>query len=395
LDRRALVTPGQLVSVLVMASLAGGVYVWPSWLIRLSGPDTMWGLGASLAVAAIAMVLRLGWGRVVPGSDYVSRLRATYGAVLAWPLWAVERAMMLLLDGTLLSLYGNLLRAAFYPRTPTAILIIMITAAGVWIGSRPAAADVARNVLFWSLLLGASLAFLFLLAMPLGHNWLLLVPPSNIHLAGVVGGISLTGYLWAQDEVLFTFGSAMAGGLAKSGRWAFVSVAVSGVLLVLLLSTTLAILGPEAVAHLYWPIVYMFSVLVLNISIISHIGIFVLFLWTVGMIMYGAIRSYSATVNTAHLMGWDEDRRRWLLLGHGTAVVAVAMVLQGTLEASTFLETVLSPVTVYGGIAFLVVSLAWVSVRRRWTTPSPRRGPPSGASREQRRRARESRNTIV
>ncbi len=363
MDDPPVVTPGQLVSVIVVVALAGGVYVWPSWLVRMAGPGTLWGLAASIGVAFAATGLRLAWGHMVPAPDYASRLVATWGPLLTWPLFALSRLTGLLLDGTLLALYGNMLRAEFYPLTPTIVLISLIVGAAVWIGGK-SVTDVARNVQFWSLFLGVSVVALLALALPLGHDWLALTPSLSTPGTSILHGVSLTGYLWVQGETLMTFGGAMKGGMRQSGPAALAAVALGGALLVVLFVTVIAVLGPDAVSRLFWPIVYTFSVIVVRLSVVTHLGLFILFLWTVGMVMYLVVRSYAATANTVRLLLWAPSRRRWLLGAYAVMVVGVAMALQSTLTASTLLETVLSPASLYGSLALLVVSTAWARLRR-------------------------------
>jgi hypothetical protein len=362
------ITRGQFLSVLLVAALAGGVYVWPSWLVTLCGPNAFWGLLASILVAGAAMALRLVWMRAVPAANYVAALRGTVGPVLTWPLFGLERASALGLDGLVLSLYGSLLRAAFYPRTPTVLLLALIAAAAAWIGGRPVA-DVARNVQFWSLFLGLSAALLLALAIPLGHNWLALVPTAHLRAGALLTGVSLTGYLWVQDEVVLTFGHAVAGGWRRRMRPALLSVGIGALLLTLFLGTPLLLLGPEAVANLYWPLVYTFSIIVVRLSLVTHLGLFVLFLWTVGMALYTAIRCCSASLNTLTLVGGHPRAHPWLTLAYALATWGVALAVPGTTEASGLLEADVSPMLVYADLGLLLALVGWLAVRGRLRPP--------------------------
>ncbi len=350
----------------MVSVVAGSVYLWPAYVVRLAGTGAYASLLVATGVAAGITLLQAAWMRRMAYRPYAAAMKATWspwlGPVLTW----VTMLLMLALDAAVLYLYGELLQTFFYPATPSWVTVGAIGVLAVWIAIRSLTV-VARNVQFWFPLLLAS--FVLVLALATGDMRfpVAATPNLGVPMASLARASVATWFLYANPCTT----AALMPHVRRTGRWragtvALAAIALEGLILFSILYTALATLGPAVIPDMTWPIIYMFSLIHISSFFVQDVGMLVLITWTIAIILHLAVHSYVAAWNVGPPVGGYNPRRQYLVAGLGFAIVAGALSVGSVAEAKVWLFQILTPVDLGWTVAVVPATalLAWWRTRR-------------------------------
>lgn len=354
------ISPGQFFWMMLVSLVAGGIYLWPQYTVTAAGTDASLSLVLATAVSAGNVWMQCRWAEALNVSSLVDGLRKTWGRAGAAFILATSGALILALDGILLSLYGDLLRTFFYPLTPRAVMVALVAAIVCWIAMRSVSV-VARNVQFWTPIAVLGLLVVVLLSLPNVHHLAAIRPEVPIAWQGTVHGTVGAWFLFSNGGV--------AAGFATTIRWAkrsrtselvLASVGVQGLLLLALLLLVLATLGPSAVSTLTWPIIYVFDLVVLRAFFVTGTGILLVLVWTVAMVLFLSVHIAHLSQNAEVLVGGS---RRFYVALFGAILIAASMFFRSLIEAKMVLFDWVDPI--YLGYVVLVVPPTFIVGMRR------------------------------
>ncbi len=334
--------------------VAAGVYVWPQYLVQQAGTNgiytliTITGLAIALAALEVALALNLREPTFLIG---LRKMLPFIGVGFVFPIWGIVH---LVADGVILTLYGMMIRTNFYPNTPRLPMDTAILLAAIWIAGRPLSA-VARSVQFWFPII---LVLLFIVLTFSSRNltfWSPVLPSGNFLVLPWVKTVLGTWFLFSNAAVVAT--------LTPHVRWrrprnayvaAMATMGGQGVILLILYAIGLLTLGPDALSRVYWPLVYVFSLISVQTFFLKGIGSFVIMLWTSTTVLYMAVHLFCFTWNIMSLGKNPIALWRGVVFGgSAAAILAITMWIPSTIAAGQFLFGVVSPMTLAWRLLFL------------------------------------------
>jgi hypothetical protein len=343
--------------------VAGGVYLWPEYLLTYAGTQGVYTLATMTGLAILLGVLKT---QIALNAD-----RPTYGLALQTILPVIGPAVLLpltaglslLLDGFTLLLYALMLHSFFYPRTPIIVVEIAIAMVAGWIAIRTLSA-VARSVQFWFPVILLLFVLIVTLTLPFARFPRALTIPSHFRVDSWLNTLAGTWYLFSNAEVVPTLATHVKWPHRAQASWTVVyAVLGQAVILLVLYLVAVVTLGPDAVSRLYWPLVYIFSLVSIRLFFVRGIGIFVLIFWTSTVVLYLTVREFSWSWNATSLIPdlpaiWRTGAVALML----TAVVAIGMMVPSVVTARILLFQWVSPALLL--LESTTVPLLWLCSRR-------------------------------
>lgn len=126
------ISRSQYFFLLAMALVAGGVYIWPQFLVLAAGQNAAYAIIASSILGGMAIWLKTAWVGYAAGQTYVSALRSTWGKLLMWPVLAIFAVLYLLLTMTLLALFGQLMGNTFFQFSSEWVIKALVAGSAGW-----------------------------------------------------------------------------------------------------------------------------------------------------------------------------------------------------------------------------------------------------------------------
>lgn len=283
--------------MVAISTVAGGIYLWPQYLVQHMGPNgvfallTSVGLATALLMLQVALAHRLNQATVLSG---IRRLLPVLGIGLIFPISAIT---CLFTDLLLLVLYGQMMHNFFYPLTPIVVIDGLIAASAGWVAFRTLSA-VARSVQFWFPIILLLTLVVVTFSIPNMTHLAALLPSSDFTLRPWVQGTISTWFLFSNSSVVIT--------LTPHVRWthprqAYTTVAAAMAMqasvLLIFYVVCLTTLGAPAVSRLWWPVIYVFSLISAQAFFFKGIGVFVLITWTSAIVLYLAVHLFCLSFN--------------------------------------------------------------------------------------------------
>ncbi|PSR23498.1 MAG: hypothetical protein C7B45_02875 [Sulfobacillus acidophilus] len=250
--------------------LGSGLFVWPLHVVLVAGQN-----------ADIALVLALVWTVVLtllipspqPSGIWHSATRILDGVALI-----VTGAI----DAVMLNQLAAMLQTFFYFDTPRAALILPLTAiVGLAVNRAPQTAW--RMAMLWVPILIFGTAFILLLAVVNVTHLRPLAPNDQILLMPIFQGVGILAYIGVPIGTTIRL---VARKLASepTPAWRVTAIVIPWVMLAMLYAAVMGSLGPQALTHLRWPVVFALDHVTLDSTFfLSRIGIVVVFSWTLGV----------------------------------------------------------------------------------------------------------------
>ncbi len=264
---RPSLSPQAYSSSLLASILAGSLFIWPLHIVLAAGQNA----DLVLVVAGGTMVI---WTAIVPG---VGREPTPVAAVLD----GTALVLMMAVDGLILVSLGSMLQTFYFPETPRwALAGIFLAVVVGWTLRRPHSAPILAG-LWVPLLLAGSLAMVGLAFTNLRFIRVL-APLPTIALRPLGLGLVVMAFVILPIPItLRRYGSQRQ----EVPRWRdrLIPALTAWALLGLLYAVVVGTLGPTALTHLRWPLVFTLDQVTLDSAFfLSRIGILVIFAWTLG-----------------------------------------------------------------------------------------------------------------
>lgn len=359
----------QYVTMVAVAVWTGQMYTWPLPLVEVAGSNGFPVLGLGILYMVVSGLVHQAWLRESGQSSALARIGTAALAVSGMIL-------VLVMDAALLSIFGNMLNVVFYAMTPRWALVMPMVGLAAWISIQPLV-TIARLAQLWIPLV-VGLSYLTVLA---GINHI------RFWSAVSVGGIHWTGILpesRAMAGILIPFvpmmlllapqvnASRQRVRRGDYGLW----IVIMGVLTSFYI-VGLTVLGPEAIDHLRWPMVYLFATITFGGSFfISRVGVITVFFWSILMIL-------SMIVHVRALMTiWPwrsaEAARPWIAAVWGLWMLGGSLFVFSPGQTYAWMINVFHPwLVVYLAVELVVAmvgvgvawALRWVGRRRADEAP--------------------------
>lgn len=339
-----------LVLTMTASIVAEGLFVWPLHVVVAAGQN------AILAVSIVG-----GWVVAIslahpatlpstPGWRNVFRILDVLGGLV---VGAVDTVMIVSLIA--------MLKTFYFFETPRWALLMPFCALVGWAAAKPRATT-HRLATFWvPILFGGSL---LVVLMGLGniHYPRALLPNQAVQGAAVVQATAVMAYVVAPvGWTLRGLNSAAQAPPTPSVRlwgpllaWSF---------LVALYLLVVGTLGPNALIHLRWPIVFMLDQVTLDSAFfVSRVGIAVIFGWTMGIAI--GLLIHVDILGEGAQRHWDYPATRGVVAGSAAGLWFIAALLIATpATASYFLLSWLDPAAL-GYLGIETALLLFLAIKR-------------------------------
>ncbi len=364
------ISPGQYMWMVGISVVAAGVYVWPQFVVQNAGTNGIYTLITITVLAMGLAALEVGLALNLQEPTFVSGLKKVLpiiGVGFIFPLWAV---IHIAADGVILALYGMMIRVNFYPNTPRLPMDTAIVVMAIWIGGRSLSA-IARSVQFWFPIILVLLLIVMTFSVRNLEYWSPLIPSSHFLALPWAKTVLGTWFLFSNAAVVAT--------LTPHVRWrrprdayvtAMAAMGGQGVILLVLYAVGLVTLGPDGLSRIYWPLVYVFSLISVQTFFLKSIGSFVIMVWTSTTVLYMAVHLFCFNWNVMSL--GKNPLVLWRAVAFGAAaliLLAITQVIPSNVAAAVILFNVVSPLTLAWRVLFLPI-LWLLSLRYRTNRPS-------------------------
>lgn len=336
----------------VTASIvAEALFVWPLHVVLAAGQNAILAVGL---IGGWAVAIALAHPATRPSSAGLRQALRVLD-VLGWLLLGAVDTVMLV------SLMA-MLKTFYFFETPLWALLLPFCALVGWAAAKPRG-TAQRLATLWVPLLFAGSLLVVLLAMGNVHYPRTLLPNQTVHGGAVMQATAVMAYVVAPIGVTLR-------GLGSTVQTPpTAAVRLGGPLLAWSFLTTLYLLvmgtlGPSALIHLRWPIVFMLDqVTVDSAFFISRVGIAVIFGWTLGIALGLLIHIDLMGEGVRHR--WPSSATRPVVAGSVTlAWFVAALLIRTPATASTLLLSELDPIALgYLGIEALLLMIVVLSRR--------------------------------
>ena len=361
------ISSGQFFLLVMISVVAGGVSLWPAYVLATAGLNAIYANAAITATALGLTLLETHWALGIGRGPFARTLQETWGQLGAWALLPVNCLLCLALDGILLALYADMLQTFFYPFTPRLAMAVVMVVTAVWIAVRPLSV-VARNVQFWLPLI--LLSFALVVAMALGNTsyWTAFRPSLPCNLPKTGEAALGTWFLYANGGVTASLVPFVRfRHTPRPGLVAGAAIVLQGAILLLLLGIVVATLGPMASSTLTWPVIYVFSLITVRTFFLKGVGVFVLIIWTTAMVLFLTVHLFCLSWNVEALAG---GRRSIYTAAAGAVIAAVCVALSSVTEAEVVLFRWMNPLDLGWAVLTVPASFLAARVRERRRTAS-------------------------
>ncbi len=334
--------------------VAEGLFVWPLHVVVAAGQNAILAVGIT---GGWTVAIALAHPAALPS---VPRLRHAFRVldILGWMVLGTVDTVMIV------SLMA-MLKTFYFFETPLWALLLPFCAVVGWAAAKPRA-TVNRLATFWVPILFVGSLIVALMAMSHIHYPRTLLPNQAVDGKAVVQATAVMAYMVAPVGLTLR-------GLATSVQTPpTTAVRLWGPLLAwsFLLALYLLVvgtLGPNALIHLRWPIVFMLDQITLDSAFfISRVGIAVIFGWTLGIAL-GLIIHVDLIGESAQTQ-WTHPATRGVVAGSVTCLWFFAALFTTTpATASRLLLSWLDPAAI-GYLGIEAALLFIVAIIRRTHT---------------------------
>jgi hypothetical protein len=361
------ISQGQYFWLVATSVVVGGVYIWPQYVVLAAQQNALWTIVGSVVVAYGITWVRVAWIGLTQGTSYVDVLQRTWGTWGMWIVFAVNIGIGVPLDIALLALYGQLMHTIFYPATPGFVIDMVVVAAGVWIARKPLN-GVARNVQFWFPGLVALVVAVSFLGFYNVHHRDALVPSNVVQIRPILHGIGVTWYLFVQSELVIFLAAHVRNTTTRQiHKLARGAILFHGFWLMLFYVIVVGTLGPEATEVLRWPIVYVFSSIVIRSVFVSGVGTVILLTWTIAFILFLAVHAFCWSWNLQIMLGSGATSRTIILVALGVAMIIASTLIPSPVWASSVVVNFVNPADMLftAAVVLPAFAISWLRFRGR------------------------------
>lgn len=343
-----------------------GLYSFPRHLLEQSGRPFYLILATAVLVAlSLALLIThvmLRYPDKSPIQIFMEVLGRPLGTLVT--IWAIF--FHFTLAAICLRYFADVINTYFLPRTPVEATMILVVLAVLFINAQGFAGTVRLIVMVFGptmlIVVAAYLATGFR-----GSEWLALIP--------VLEPIPVPQFLQAVGGIMYLFVGVESLGFLlplvhKRKRpyfWAAMPVLSDGLVLLITLAVTLAVLGLEPVLLLQYPGITALRVLRLPGILVERLGGVIALAWTGLKIAYFAIRLTTISMATAQLFGLSLAHYRSFLVPSAIIVYFLARWPSNQEEVSWAMQWWIGPVglATNGGLMLLVLLVGSLRGKRK------------------------------
>lgn len=295
------ISPGQYFWMIIISVVAGGVYLWPQFLVQQDGPNS---LEAMFTTTAIALLITAGYVSLALAvqqptfAQHVGQLVPGAGIALVFGITGI---LCLGIDGLVLDLFGQMMRTFFYPRTPTALLDGTILAVVASLAGRSLVA-VGRTMQFWAPIILGLLVLILAALMGYAQNWLAARPSGNWALYPWLHASAGTWYLYANRSVVATLTPHVRWRRPRDAYcWALGAITVQATALLALYVVIVGTLNLPAVAEMAFPLVYVVNLVTIHGFFLKGLGALAVIVWATSLVAYLTVHAFCFSWNVVSL----------------------------------------------------------------------------------------------
>ncbi len=361
------ISPGQYFWLITTSVVVGGVYIWPQYVVMAAKQNAPWSILGSVLVAYGLIWLRASWAAYTQGISYADVLRKTWGAIGMWLVFVLSLSIGIVLDMALLALYGQLMHTIFYEATPRFVIELLVVGAGAWIASK-SLNGLARNVQFWFPGLVLLVLIIVYLSLHHLHYWGALTPSNMVQYLPILHGIGVTWYLFVQGEGMIYLATQVRNTTRRQTRrlagWA---ILFQGFWLMLFYVVVVGTIGPQATEVLRWPIVYVFSSVIIQSFFLSGVGTLILLTWSIALTLYLAVQLFCWSWNLEIMLDIGAKTRAIIVVALALITIIGSSLIPSPVWANSVVLNFVNPVDMICTAVILVPSfgISWLKFRHR------------------------------
>ncbi|AEJ38783.1 hypothetical protein TPY_0585 [Sulfobacillus acidophilus TPY] len=356
------ISKGQFFMMVAVSVVAGGVYLWPQYLVASAGSNGLYALPVTTGIALLLTWLEVRWAETTHASPFLLTVRRTWGW-FSWPVFLGTAVFCVAIDVIILALFGKMLQTFYYPNTPSWAILAVIGVTVAWVGARPLA-TVARQVQFWFPLILITLLLVLALSISHWRFYQVLLPSPNWNIPDWFRAVVGTWFLYVNGGVVVSLTPRVRVKHARERmQMALWGIGFQGFILLVLYVVVMTTLGPYGTAKLRWPIIYVFSLISVRSFFIKGIGLLVTVIWTSALILYLAVHLFC--------LGWNVDtlfrqkNYRWMIVTATAVIAGLAAFIPSDLVARALLFNWVNPADFYWTLTVIPVSVAVAWFRQR------------------------------
>ena len=360
------VTPYQLTTVIVGATIGAGMLIYPRLVIEQASTGAPIATLLGVIPAALCWVCAIALDRKFRGRTPVEYAPQLLSRPIGWLYGLAVILLMLMLTALTAREFGAVLKTAILPNTPIEVTIsVMLLTAAYFV--RYDLQVFARVFEVFFLIIIVPLAFIALLSLKNARIYYLF-PPLGLSWSGLFRGMAMasSGFV-ASLAGIFLLPSLSR---PKQALWSSIwGLGTSTFLYTLVMAATLAVFGPEETKRLVWPTFELIKTTTVPGFILERMESAFVGIWVAAVFTTVGATYYAALLAITQLLRLGD---------HKVTAIPLVPILYMIAMAPADIHTLYRVTTAVGlaGIAFGVASsllmTALASVRRK--------GAPAGAT---------------
>ncbi len=335
---RLLLVWGTLASV-----VSSGLFVWPLHLVQASGQN---------GVLVLPMVM--GWSVLVTLLSPWHALGGLSARIEGW-LNVIAGIFSIIIDALMLIELSSMMQTFYYFATPRWAFLMPLIAIIVWVAAVQPEATLWRLVQLWAPILAGGSVLVLAMASTNVQRLRVLLPNQHIVIGPIIHGLFILSYLELPlGLVLRSIRPLLAE--TPAVVWRMVAAVYPWPFLMMFYLITMGTLGPAALVHVRWPLVFTLNHVTLDSTFfLSRIGIVVVFGWTVGIALGLMVH---LRVFSMALARWWHPGGALLPYPVGLLWIVTALLIPSPTRASMLLVNYLDPMAAgYLGLELLCLVL--------------------------------------
>ena len=266
-------SPWHYATLLISATIGNILFVWPGHVVSAAGENAA--TSVLVIVAGVGGIGLVHHAWVHQHTPLAGSARVAVMAIAAPGLLIVGA-----IDVALTALLNQMLHTLFYADTPEWALMVPFLGIVMW-GAVISLDGLGRLTQLWVPLGGALLAGVSSVALVNASHGQALWP-GHLVVIPAIHGVAIMAYLAAPVAPTVVLLTPHINAPDRTIRQSFMAAAaVIGVTLVAIYALVILLVGPDAIPHLRWPLVYTLETITLDSTFfVSRVGLAVIFLWT-------------------------------------------------------------------------------------------------------------------
>ncbi|MEN6325166.1 MAG: endospore germination permease [Syntrophomonas sp.] len=340
------ITSKQLIFVIIGSQIGAGIFALPRTVSAQAGEDAWIAIILGAVVPALSVFLIERLGRRLPQMGFTQMAWALFGKIIGSVLIVLLVAYFLFFGSLVVRSFAEIAKLYLLPKTPLAVILLIIIIANVYIGSKGARVLGRLNeILFYF-----SMMLLLILVIPGGQaDYTNIQPVGEAGFGSIARGAMVTIYSFAGSEVLFVLYS-LVNRKEEVLKASLIAVGITMVLYLAMVVTCLLVFGVSSLQRILWPGLMLLKVS--QVPVLERMEFIFLIFW-MGMGARPAINTgFAAALTLSQFLKMDEQKYHiYSLLFVGLGMYILSIIPRDLLSLFKLWD--------YAGYGFLVVGLGY------------------------------------